>query len=60
MAFHEVDRVADAGRGIRVKQRLHGKGVDRWRPYAKHLRELTDALRIDTDAAIDSGNRILH
>lgn len=49
MEFHRVERLARTASDFQIKQPLYRSAINRWRPYARHLREAADILSIDCD-----------
>lgn len=49
MEFHRVERLARTASDFQIKQPLYRSGMNRWRPYARHLNEVADILSIKLD-----------
>jgi hypothetical protein len=44
VSFHETDRSVRTASSEQVRQPINKKGQGRWKPYAKHLKPLTNVL----------------
>ena len=44
ISFHETDRSVRTASSEQVRQPINKKGMDRWKPYAKHLKPLLETL----------------
>jgi hypothetical protein len=47
MDFQHAERISRTASNYQIKQSLFRKGMNRWVPYAKHLKEVADILSID-------------
>lgn len=52
MNFHQTDRIARTASSHQVRQSLFRKGINRWMPYARHLKEVADILSIDISSSL--------
>lgn len=44
ISFHETDRSVRTASSEQVRKPINKEGVDRWKPYAKHLKPLVEVL----------------
>ena len=44
VSFHETDRLVRTASSEQVRKPINKEGVDRWKPYAKHLKPLVEVL----------------
>ena len=44
ISFHETDRLVRTASSEQVRQPINKEGMERWKPYSKHLRPLLDSL----------------
>ena len=44
VSFHETDRSVRTASSEQVRKPINKEGVDRWKPYAKHLKPLVEVL----------------
>ena len=44
VSFHKTERSVRTASSEQVRQPINKEGVDRWKPYAKHLKPLVEVL----------------
>ena len=44
ISFHETDRLVRTASSEQVRKPINKEGMERWRPYSKHLKPLLDSL----------------
>ena len=44
ISFHETDRLVRTASSEQVRQPINKEGMERWKPYSKHLKPLLDSL----------------
>jgi hypothetical protein len=44
--FHKQERTARTASDSQIKQPIYASAIDRWKPYARHLKEAADILGI--------------